>query len=1014
MWHLSCTTSGGYLSTSFLPGTLMRINRATLRHAAAFSLLVGLILGPWTSIEAQLSTTGRLAGTLIDAGGQPVPQAQLTLSRDGVILQIAAGAINGSFAISGLTPGMYSLLAEQVGYQPVRVISIPITAGQTTTLHFRIERRPPPIESVEVRRYQGVGASALGTSIEGTALDRLDRHRDATDLGRNFSEVVSAFNTPGFAMAANGLGPTASQLVVDGLEESLIRNPALPAEPATAPIFGRDGVAEVRLAPVALDGGVPGAAGASLAMVSRFAAGRRIFSPWLDYSGSSLGGAELDNPADSSAASLRGGIALGGPIKGDTASWFLRLDFQNLEQPTAAPLGADNDNLAEGITAAANGSDVAAVVNPVVRTWKGATAQAGGSYRIGDSWRLIGRLGAASWNEDAPLVISSPAGNADGRVESRDFSLAVGVDHVGEEVSTNSRVGIRTSSRDWTTGDLPFTSLGAEGVAFGPPATMAGKFDESYVQAVHQFIFPLGRHEVRAGGMVGRRSFTYDWLTGGSGSTEFGSLSDFAAGRGSWLDASASSPAEKVSLLEYAIFADGILRVSDEFELQAGVRYQVERIPDDFSTPSIDFARVFGLINGVLPRDHGSSIGPRGGLTWRPGGSGTTLLKVVGGLYPGHWDRAALAEVSRYSGGVSVRRSLGDIDWPATPAAFTTARPYALFGEGTRTPRSSAIDGLIRQALPGGTTLSLSGGYRHTDYLLRRADMNRPAAPLATLSDGRAVWGELSQVGSLIAPVPSSNSRFQEFDRVYGLTSSGYAEEYHATVGLKRAVGAGFTIDASYTWSKSEDNLVGARSADPADRLSPLLNLGSSTDWDVGRSDYDIPSRLTAGVAWQAPNDLFSFAARFRMRSGLPFTAGYPLGTDVNGDGSSANDPVALDAVAGLESALGAFNCESAGNKFAVRNGCRGEAVRALDLQASVRLPIASRQVRLTVAAFNLATTETGFVDHAAVLVDPDGAIGFDAKGREVLPLMLNPNFGSIRVRRNDPRTIRIGLRVEN
>jgi hypothetical protein len=37
-----------------------------------------------------------------------------------------------------------------------------------------------------------------------------------------------------------------------------------------------------------------------------------------------------------------------------------------------------------------------------------------------------------------------------------------------------------------------------------------------------------------------------------------------------------------------------------------------------------------------------------------------------------------------------------------------------------------------------------------------------------------------------------------------------------------------------------------------------------------------------------------------------------------------------------------------------------------------------------------------------------------NAAGRTVLPLVLNDNFGGLLARRGDPRTLRIGLRVEN
>jgi hypothetical protein len=135
----------------------------------------------------------------------------------------------------------------------------------------------------------------------------------------------------------------------------------------------------------------------------------------------------------------------------------------------------------------------------------------------------------------------------------------------------------------------------------------------------------------------------------------------------------------------------------------------------------------------------------------------------------------------------------------------------------------------------------------------------------------------------------------------------------------------------------------------------------------------------------------------------------------VNGDGSGNNDPVSQQAVAGLSGHLQDAGCEAPTGDFAARNSCRADPVQALDAELGLRLPMGGmRGVTLTVSAFNLVSTATGVIDRAAVLVDPDGVITTNANGRLVLPLVLNDNFGQLLSRRNDPRTIRIGLRVEN
>ncbi|MEO8479483.1 MAG: carboxypeptidase-like regulatory domain-containing protein [Gemmatimonadota bacterium] len=990
------------------------MTRTTLRHAAAFLLLAGLADTLGTSVlGAQASTTGTMMGQLLDERGVPVPDAGLTLSHDGVVIRIARGQLSGRFSITGLVPGAYVLLAEQVGYQPVRLTAIPVSAGQATTIALRLERRPPPVSAPVERRYDGLGPSTAGRQFRDGSLEAFDRFRSASDVANNATGVIGGFEgANAFGLGANGMTPGYSQLVVDGLQESLLRHPGMPADAGSAPIFGRDGVGQIDIFGWSPSSSVPTTSGQTLSMISRYGSSTTLFRPWLSYSGASLGGAAVDNPADSSASSFRAGLALGGPIKGDTASWFLRFDYQQLQQPSAQPFETLDSDLVTAIIGAAEPTAVLGLVSPVVRTWTGFSGQAGVAYRIGRDLRFSGRLGMASWNEDAPSLATALTNGAGTRVESSDASGAVGVEYTNEVVTSTTTAGYNTSSRTWTSGSVPYTTLGSESVAFGAEPSLPGTFDESMIQLAQLFVLPFGKHELRAGGMVGRRAFTYDWLTDAAGHASYGSVDDFAGGLGSFVRSTSSSPADQIGLIEYSAFADGVFHLSPQLDAELGARFQVEKLPLDLTTPSLELIQAFGISNAVVPRSKSSSIGPRVALTFRPGTTGRTELRVGGGLVPGRWDRSVLAEVSRGHGEVSVSRGLGSVGWP-TASGLTSADAFTLFGDGTKAPRTFVLDGMLRHALGEAMVVSVAGGYRHTDYLLRRGDLNRPAASLATSSDLRPIWGTLEQVGSLIAPTPGSNTRLREFDHVYALSSSGFSDSYEVRVGASRALGSGVEVLANYTWSKTHDNLVGARSADPADRLLPLDGAAAAPAWDEGRSDLDVPHRFAALLRWSPPGDNLSLGARFRMRSGLPFTAGFPLGTDVNGDGSSANDPVALSSVAGLGNLLDAAGCTPGSSAFALRNGCREATVQALDLQASVRLPISGGGVRLTVDAFNLAASATGRVDRAAVQIDPAGTITHDAQGRVVLPLVLNDNFGNLLVRRNDPRTIRIGLRVE-
>jgi hypothetical protein len=267
----------------------------------------------------------------------------------------------------------------------------------------------------------------------------------------------------------------------------------------------------------------------------------------------------------------------------------------------------------------------------------------------------------------------------------------------------------------------------------------------------------------------------------------------------------------------------------------------------------------------------------------------------------------------------------------------------------------------------------------------------------------------------VVSPEPGSNRRFDGFDQVHILSPTGFSDYAEFTALLEKRVERGLSFGLSYTFSRTEDNVPGSRSPDPADQLNPFPEGLDGGDWAEGRSDFDVPHRMALSADYATGGKTpISVGARFRYRSGLPFTPGFRPGVDVNGDGAGGNDPAFLDS--GLSSALSAAGCGTATNLFAERNSCREDAAYGLDLRVAVGLPIKTGgggHLAVTLDAFNVVASAVGIVDRALVLVDPNGTTLIDGAGNVTLPFVANPNFGSLLVRRNDLRTVRIGLRME-
>ncbi len=980
---------------------------------AAMVLLASLASTP---LVAQSMTAASVTGRVSDPAGSPVRGAAVTLERQGIAFRTATTDQAGRFVFDLVPPGRYAILAEQVGYQPVRASSIDANAGVTTHLAIRMPQRPPPIDAVEsinptITRRGGLP----GRVVQGDELNLFDRFPDLTDITRGVSIVDGARNAGrGFVSSANGLAPTFSRLLVDGIEERLLWHPGLAAAAVASPVFPRNAIGQATVLDVTRDAELRGAQGAVLAAQSARGGGPTFFRPFARLGSSSLGPASIDNPADSSVTSAHVGVVMGGGVKGDTIAWLLRAEYERAGQPTAAPfaqLATAFDQTPIGTLRTAAGRDIDPSLAPVVRRREGFTGGGQVGWSLGRTTMLTARAGMASWSEDNPDIENSLSNAAGTRVEGRDFSTAVALVASGEGWMNEARIGFNTASRDWSAGDLPSTILANDGIAIGA-AVQAGRFAERAVELNDVVTLPLGSHRLKVGGSVQRRTHDFEFTDGIGARYAYGSADDFAAAQGFQSETLYGPSATGIAITQYGGFLQDQWSVSPRLAFTIGVHFDKENLPGDSTAANAQWGVLSGLNAGLRPENK-MVVAPRGTVSWDADGSGRTVFQLGAGLAAGRFDAASLAEVAARDGTVLVRRSDGAQAWPAPGSSVTTRPTLTFFGPDVRRPRTSSADVSLTQALGARTTVSVSGGYRHADYLLRRDDLNLPAAPLSTSSDGRAVYGTLRQYGGVIGAARGSNRRFDEFDAVFGLTSTGYSDYYAGTIALERRVTQGVTVLGSYTWSQARDNVTGQASAHIEDRLSPLP---ADPAWAEGVSDFDVPHRLAATVSLDLPGKMpVEIAARGRYRSGLPFTPGYRAGVDINGDGAAGNDPAFLGAsIPGMAELVSANAClSSQAGAIVARNSCREDPVQSLDLHASLGLDTGGRRLALVVDAFNLVSSESGVVDRAALLIDPTRSTTVDGGGQLVLPVVANNNFGTLLSRRSDPRIVRLGIRME-
>jgi outer membrane receptor protein involved in Fe transport len=1000
-----------------------------------------LFLAAGSPAAAQSLTEGALEGEVVLPDGTPVPQVSLTLTEAvrGASLGFRSD-VQGRFALQPVAPGSYILLAERAGYQPVRYRGVRIVGGERTVLRVEIARRPPPITRVDEREATGQrlvpATPRAGQVLVGRQLDWPNPSFDLTETGRNSVLATPPRDgRPGFTVAGGGLPQGASRLLVDGLPATWIRHPGVGPDPASAPVFPTYLLEQVQLLSQVTDVEGPSAGGLVVNAFGRRGTERFRFEPFVALSGKP-GIPAAQNPADSSATSLWAGATLGGALIPDKARFLAGFHYQDVESPAARPWDRDSGLLGgapvplaatlEQVAADSFGvSGVARFTRPPVRSWRGGAGGIRVDWRLSPTVNLLTRANLARWKERSALVGEDLLNGAGAGLEGREFSGGAVLAASWRNGTANEfRVGYRRARRDWSGPNLPTTLIVGDGAALGRSPLVPANFERNAWDVVESFGYQFGRarqHLFKIGASWSRTSWRQDHLYGRGGIFAFGDLERFAAGTGTFWQASEPGGDASFHYTELGLFSQLIWQPRPGLRLLGGLRFDRQDLPTSAIRTDTAFVLNFGFANSRVPRDR-NNIGPRVGLLWEAGKDRSWVVGMGAALVYSGLDPAVFSEVLLSDGRQTVRRGVGSFAaWPvadsaAAPAAGTR---FALFDPGGeyRDPRTAKLDLEVRKTLPSSVTLAVSAAYHHTDYLLRRSDLNLLASPTGTTQEGRPVFGTLVQQGGLLVAAPGSNRRLPGFDLVSALASTGFADYYEAGLSVERRRATGLSFGAGYTFSRARDNWLRSWTGDPADELSPFPADRPGNEWAEGRSDFDIPHRIQGWAEVRLGTRVpLTVGARYRYRSGLPYTPGFRPGVDANADGSGNNDPAFVDpSVAGVPALIARHGClKDQVGRLAERNSCRSEGVHALDLNLAIGLPVRSLggRIELTLEAFNVVGTPSGVVDRALVLVDPQGTVTDDGRGNLTLPLIANPHFGKLQSRRNEPRLVRVGLRL--
>ncbi len=179
----------------------------------AVALIAGLASFMPTGAGAQTPATGRVAGRVVDkATGRSMASVRISVvGKAGVV----ESDLDGRFRTPLVEAGSYSVRAALIGFKPVQVDSIKVTAGQTTTISLALEVAPIQLEELTVasdaptRISSSAGLLAAQQNamavVDGISAETISRTADS-DAGQAVLRVT-------------GLSVVENKVVVRGLSE---------------------------------------------------------------------------------------------------------------------------------------------------------------------------------------------------------------------------------------------------------------------------------------------------------------------------------------------------------------------------------------------------------------------------------------------------------------------------------------------------------------------------------------------------------------------------------------------------------------------------------------------------------------------------------------------------------------------------------------------------------------------------------------------------------------------------
>jgi hypothetical protein len=301
-------------------------------------------------VSAQESTTGSIAGTVVDGQGGTLPGATITITSDRGRESLTSDA-TGRFFAPYLVPGLYTVRVELDGFSPVERKDVDVRLGQRIGLELTLKLAglTEQVEVVATAPVVDTTSTTAGGVLDSAELKRLP-------VGRNFTDtlylVPGVSDSSGVGQANPSIGGASgldNSYVVDGVN---ITNTGFGGVGTYSIVFGSlgtgvttDFIKETQVKTAGFEAEYGQATGGVVNIVTQSGSNRLHGSAFGYFSVPQLeaGYRQLQTPNGTVNTTGRRegdfGVTLGGPIVADRLFFFGAFNPQFQRRTLVAPEG---------------------------------------------------------------------------------------------------------------------------------------------------------------------------------------------------------------------------------------------------------------------------------------------------------------------------------------------------------------------------------------------------------------------------------------------------------------------------------------------------------------------------------------------------------------------------------------------------------------------------------------------------------------------------------------------------